>query len=76
MMNESYKLPAPPRASVDHRAPGLRTFESHTTGKPQPVTVDNQGNYVYAPTIYVIFAVLVIGLVVLWRVMKRAKVQP
>ena len=71
-MNPSYKLPTPPRSSIDPRSPGLRTFDSHTGAKP--VTVDNQGNYVYAPTIYGIFAILMICLVVMWVLLKRARV--
>ncbi|MEZ0368399.1 MAG: hypothetical protein ACAI44_04845 [Candidatus Sericytochromatia bacterium] len=71
-MDQTYKLPTPPRSSVDPQSDGLRTFDSHAGSKP--VSVDDQGNYVYSGTVYLIVAVLLIGLVVLGVILKRARV--
>jgi hypothetical protein len=71
-MAEQYQLPTPPRSSVDPRSPGLRTYDQHVGGS-KPITIDNQGNYIYSPRIYLVFAVLVIGIVIVALVLKHMR---
>lgn len=70
LIAQSNDLPTPPRETADPNAMGTRTYDSQVGD--HAVSVDNNGNAVFSSSIYLIFAVLVIGLVILGVVLKRA----
>lgn len=62
----------PPRESPLEQVEGQRTMEMQPGGE-RPVSVDNQGNYVYSNAIYGVFIAALIAMMVVGFVLSRAR---
>lgn len=70
LLAQGQTYPDAPRGTADPFAQGTRTFDTH--GGSAPVSVDSQNNPIFSSTVYWVIAVLIIGLVALGYVLKRA----